>query len=291
MLNKILSSVRRNKASKIYKEFSIQQIMLDKEQYYEKRHELTSLVNHTHPKQVETELAIFDLMYSTKKDRMKKEDKAIADFFAKYQSLGLNNNQKNNFITEFKHLKKTYKHDTAYSIVIINDDLQDYDYESHYGKFEISRPCMSHFIGDPLIRPDLEKLAKEDGAIILDNKGNIIATNTYLVNVNPKTIPDSRLNLYIQDKERYDPRFYGFKQDVSTRHLSALGASYAIPGIIVYTLGENMDKTLDDNTPIIEYGQIRRYENGLITLSTLISEEKITFKNQAQIIEELKHEK
>lgn len=258
--------------------------MIDEDEYYEKRHELANFIKQIHPTQVGVELAIFDLLYNTKKERMSKENKAIKELYYRYKKSGFLDSEEQNFITDFKHLKKKYKHDTAYSIMLITGNLENYNYSKHYGKFKKNNACINEFIGDKKIFPNLELLAEQDGAIVLDNKGIIRSVNTYLVNIDFNTIPLSQLSLYDTTKERHDPKFYGFKQDVSTRHLSAIGASYVIPDVVTYTLGENMDKTIP-NYPKLEHGQIRRYESGLITLSTLFPEEKTTKKNQEYIIE------
>ena len=56
-----------------------------------------------------------------------------------------------------------------------------------------------------------------------------------------------------------DAKTYGFGERVTTRHYSALGASFHLEGLVTYTLSE-------------ESGNIRRYENGKISFSTLREE-------------------
>ena len=261
--------------------------MIDEEEYFERRHKLAEFVTAIHPNQVDVELAIFDLLYSTKKNRINKENEALEKLYLKIKN---ESPSILDFKTALKDYKTTFKHDTAYSIVLIYGNLEDYDYNKHYGKFKKNNSCINKYIGDKHILPNLELLAEQDGAIILDNKGMIQAVNTFLTNITFNSIPESQLHLYNNAKERSDPKFYGFKQDVSTRHLSAIGASYTMPKVITYTLGENMDKTTPEQTKI-EHGQIRRYELGLISLSTLFSEEKITTPNQKYLIETLNQAK
>ncbi|MGV8086430.1 MAG: hypothetical protein ACP5N1_02245 [Candidatus Woesearchaeota archaeon] len=264
--------------------------MIAEEEHYEKRHELREFLTKIHPNQIETELAIFDAIYHTKKERVRKENEAIAELYQKYSGPLAKKNEEQNFITDLKHFKKTYKHDTAFSILLITGNIEEYDYNKHYGKFKTNNYCIDKYIGDKQIIQNLETLSEQDGAIVLNNKGIILLTNAYLTNIDLNNIPETQLNMYDITKERNDPKFYGFKQDVSTRHLSAIRASYTIPAAVLYTLGENMDKRTPDQ-PKLEHGQIRRYEQGLITLSTLFLEEKTTHKNQKYLIEKNRLEK
>lgn len=263
--------------------------MIAEEEYFEKRHELIEFVSKIDPLRTGIELAIFDAIYSTKKERMQKEQNASIELYRKYKNISFDESEEQNFITDLKYYKKTYKHDTAFSILLIKGNTE-YEYTKHYGKFKKNSYCIGKNIADRSISHELELLSQQDGAIVLDNNGIILLTNTYLTNIDFNNIEESQLSMYNTTKERNDPKFYGFKQDVSTRHLSAIAASYSIPKSVVYTLGENMDKRTP-NRPKLEHGQIRRYENGLITLSTLFLEEKTTYKNQQYLIEKNSLEK
>jgi len=150
--------------------------------------------------------------------------------------------------------KEKYGHAPAY-IFVLNFDPNNPQHKEHsFGAMSgrSFRPCINRNINDQDIIEDIEKIAYEDNAVIIDKKGLILATNIQLVDVNPSAI------LGEFSKNSDDHKKFGFVHEVHSRHFSSLGASYHIPGSVVYTLGEA--------------GYIRRFEKGKITFSTVEQE-------------------
>jgi len=113
---------------------------------------------------------------------------------------------------------------------------------------------------------DLERIAYEDGAILLTNNGLIHSTNVQLQNVNPAEIYTSK-----RVKNEHKDKLFGFRQPVNTRHYSSLGASFHMFGTIIYTLGE-------------ESKQIRRFQQGIITFSTLKEENSLAKRRVKKLL-------
>lgn len=193
------------------------------------------------------ELSAYDVMIESIEDYTsnlsKNMDNLINDIMKNGQT------HKNTAVEEVKRIIVSFGHLPAY-IFVLNFDLSNIEHTKRVFKPNYERISVGKRLDDIKIKKDLQKIAYEDGAIIVDSTGRINCTNAQLVNVNPMDIP------YIDGKDPYET--IGFKTPVNTRHFSAVGASYHMPGCIVYVLGEQ--------------GHIRRFEKGKISFSTVKEE-------------------
>lgn len=149
-------------------------------------------------------------------------------------------------VAEVQSIIETFGHRPAY-IFVLNFDPDDPEHSERIFKPNRDRISVGKKLDDRTIAEDIQKIAYEDGAIIVDQDGRINSTNAQLVNVNPAEIP------YIDGKDPYET--IGFKLPVNTRHFSAIGASYHMPSCVVYVLGE--------------HGHIRRFDEGELSFSTV----------------------
>ena len=94
-----------------------------------------------------------------------------------------------------------------------------------------------------------------DGAILINNKGLVLASGVFLENIKAKEVA---LNLNPQKAEDLSAAF-GFKKKVHTRHLTAIASSYVLKNTTVFVISE-------------EDRSIRIFEKGRIIYSTIKGE-------------------
>jgi len=86
-----------------------------------------------------------------------------------------------------------------------------------------------------------------DGAILINNKGLVLASGVFLENIKAKEVA---LNLNPQKAEDLSAAF-GFKKKVHTRHLTAIASSYVLKNTTVFVISEE-----DRSLRIFEKGRI-----------------------------------
>ena len=94
-----------------------------------------------------------------------------------------------------------------------------------------------------------------DGAILINNKGLVLASGVFLENIKAKEVA---LHLNPQKAEDLSAAF-GFKKKVHTRHLTAIALSYVLKNTTVFVISE-------------EDRSIRIFEKGKIIYSTIKGE-------------------
>jgi hypothetical protein len=157
--------------------------------------------------------------------------------------------------SKFYSLITTFGHAPAY-IVCLNFD-PDSDHEKHRFRGETDHVFNEKLFMSKDIRMPLNELGYKDGAILVKPDGYIYTVRSQLTNIDPKEIV---LELNDDSLDVNDSVNYGFKEPVNVRHFSAIGASFHLKNTILYTLSE-------------ETGNIRRYEDGKISFSTLQDED------------------
>ena len=98
---------------------------------------------------------------------------------------------------------------------------------------------------------DIEKTVNFDGAILVDNAGNIVHSGVIIEGLRPKVIADKIHPGHFNDLSEQ----FGFKGKVHSRHLSAITASYMFKSTTVMTVSE-------------ENNSFHVYEGGRIVYST-----------------------
>jgi DNA integrity scanning protein DisA with diadenylate cyclase activity len=101
----------------------------------------------------------------------------------------------------------------------------------------------------------LAKTADFDGAILMSEKGEIIASGIYLEAMRPKRVAEILAPQHAADMSSA----LGFAKKVHARHMAAIAASYWLKGTTVFVVSE-------------EDGSIRIFENGRIIFSTISKE-------------------
>lgn len=139
-----------------------------------------------------------------------------------------------------------------------------YDKENKRHRRTIAEMCDNAFFGtkehitDEEIKDKMHEVREIDGAILVDNEGNILMGGVYFL-VNPifalKKIGISR------EDPRSLPERFGFKTQVGTRHISSISASYKMYNSFIFALSE-------------ETNLIRVFFNGKIFFSEI--EEEMT---------------
>ncbi len=98
---------------------------------------------------------------------------------------------------------------------------------------------------------DIETTINFDGAILIDEKGDIVHSGIIIEGLRPKVIADKINPGHFSDLSEQ----FGFKGKVHSRHLSAITASYIFKGTTVFTVSEENDS-------------FHVFENGKIIYST-----------------------
>lgn len=99
------------------------------------------------------------------------------------------------------------------------------------------------------------RMSDFDGAVILSNKGLIIASGVYLEKMEPKSVAAKVTEGKFSDLSEA----YGFSKKVHTRHLSGIACSYKLDNTTVFAVSE-------------EDGSLRAFEKGKIVFSTVKKE-------------------
>lgn len=101
----------------------------------------------------------------------------------------------------------------------------------------------------------LGQLADFDGAILMSEKGEIVASGIYLEAMQTKRVAE----LLAPDHAADMSAAFGFAKKVHTRHMAGIAASYWLKDTTVFVVSE-------------EDGSIRIFENGRIIYSTITRE-------------------
>ena len=169
-----------------------------------------------------------------------------------------------------------YGHAPAY-IFVLNFDPNNPKHKEHIFRGNYHRGCIGKHVSDPDIIPEIGKIAYEDSAILIKPTGIIYATNVQLVDVDPVDIYEkSQITQKTKDKD--SNKLYGFtEKEEGTRNYSSLGASFHLPGTVIYALGEK--------------GNIRRFQKGIITYSTIDEEQEIAKQRIEEVFKKLLQKK
>ena len=222
-------------------------LMVNTKMLLEKKANLESLLDVINPNGRSLELDVYDLMVNSIMDYNKKVKKEISEI-----------NKELDLEQSVLPLIKKYGHTPAY-IFLLNFDPHDESHKKHAFDGIHKRECISRHISDESVVPEIMKISYEDGAVLLDKKGFIYATNIKLEDVNPSAIINS-------NDEEITKELFGFHRgEVGKRHYSSIGASFHMKGTVVYTLGEE--------------GHITRFENGKIIFSTVDEENSVNIRD------------
>jgi len=115
---------------------------------------------------------------------------------------------------------------------------------------------VGNYIGDRERFGDLVEIAKKDNATVTDDLGTVLAHGVYIDNPEVKKLLIERSSDHPKFARGW--QILGFKVPVNARHFSAMGGSYEL-GTPITTYSE-------------ETGDIRRFENGDITYSSVPDE-------------------
>lgn len=210
------------------------------------------------------ELTVYDLFTKVREryeDGLKKDLKKFATSIGKYaESSPPEISMEYEIGSHFFGMLSKYGHAPAY-IVVLNFDPNNKEHREHIfvtnPEKSYKRYCIGKRVSDPEIFEDFEKIGHEDNAVLIKKDGIINAANVLLVNVSAAEIPAAKSAR--NQEEVYE--ILGFATDVHARNLSAIGASYHM-NIPIYVLSEYLHV-------------VRRFENGVITFSTLDKENEI----------------
>ncbi len=84
---------------------------------------------------------------------------------------------------------------------------------------------------------DIETTINFDGAILVDNRGNIVHSGIIIEGLRPRVIADKIRPGHFKDLSEQ----FGFGEKVHSRHLSAITCSYIFKGTTVMTVSEESD--------------------------------------------------
>lgn len=258
--------------------------MLNTEQFKVKKHELRESLAILNPEGAKQELEMYNFILQVCENYNKRMSVSIEDLFRPLDEAIFERRAyeeisaiESSIKDELPYWKMAHRHDPAFIIAKNFNSDPNYNYEKHFSKEEKLENVVGKHYLDSLVKLHLELISYEDGAIILDSKDNVLATHVHLINLNPDAIVKKQYaegGVYPGYGQK-NPRFFGFRQNVNTRHLSALYASF-LPGVITYTLGERIEKfeivNFERKLKSVDDGHIRRYQDGLITFSTFDKE-------------------
>ena len=247
--------------------------MIDVERFRIKKHDLRAILSEINAKDCSYELKTYDLIVNVceKNNNMVKADQnKLFEPIMNAKSLEEIPTLVEDCKQESLYWKMSYRHDPAY-IIINNFGIDpNFNYEKHLGRFIKDKDIVGEYFLNPKILCKIETLAYEDGATLNDKEKKVFATHAHIINLDPEVLIKTH---YVKGVwygcGPDNPKYFGFRQNVNTRHLSALIASFHFPQSVIYTLGERIEVKDDiGNLTRVEDGHIRRYENGLITFST-----------------------
>ena len=217
---------------------------------------LEKIIDEVNPDQKELELNTYEMMSSARMDYisgLEKELELEIDNLIKSKPEEYNSFRRFRTRSRFLSWISKFGHAPAY-IVALNFDPES-KHQNHRFQGDLDNLFHGKNLGLSGLQMPLKELGYKDGAILVKNDGTIYAVRAQITNVDPKAIFNGG-----NKSDLNNPHIYGFKEPVNVRHFSALGASYHLNGLIAYTLSE-------------ETGNIRRFENGKITFSTLQDED------------------
>ncbi|MFH1505589.1 MAG: hypothetical protein ABIE94_01215 [archaeon] len=204
------------------------------------RRELEQILKAEGSEYAESEIAIYNLFQRTKTnyDRQVRQDlRSTLSNHKRDGTLSITDELMDDVLT----WKDRVAHRPAY-IVVLGVNPDDPEHRAHLLNGRYEGACIGKKVGDPKIAKELEKIAYQDGAILVGKDGAILGTNVQLVNVNPMEIfldrYDGALPEGVSCKD-----LCGFKGVANTRQYSSIAASYQLPGVVVYTLGEETGVT------------------------------------------------
>jgi hypothetical protein len=116
---------------------------------------------------------------------------------------------------------------------------------------------------NPLLSKELRKIAYQDGASVFDLGGKLVAKKVLLDNLNLNSIIEKN-SKYYDSSSSVNEKMGFLDDDVNARNKNSLAFSYHVPDSVVYVLTAS--------------GNIRRFENGEITHSTIKEESKMYCK-------------
>jgi hypothetical protein len=247
--------------------------MIDVEKFKIKRHDLKDIVQQLNPTSYNHELKTYDFIINVCEKNNSRVNSDLEEIFGDIKLI--------KDVSELPELlesvkkdslrwKTEHKHDPAFFIVHNFGVEKEYNYKRHLSRFVDDNNIRGKYYLNPQIIAKIENLAYEDGAMLIDENQNIVYTHAHIINLNPpalieKYYPETLRKNYNPN----NPKYFGFRQELNTRHLSALYASFHFPNSIIYTLGERLDVRDEIGKLLsIDDGHIRRYEDGLITFST-----------------------
>lgn len=247
--------------------------MIDTERFKIKKHDLREIVRELNPSSYAHELKTYDFIVNVCDKENSKVGSDLEGIFNDLKSikdLSELPEAVKDIKEELFYWKTKHKHDPAFFIVHNFGVDKGYNYQRHLSRFVTDDQICGKYYLDPEIIGKMENLAYEDGAILIDDNQKVMHTHAHIINLNPialieKHYPETLRKTYHPN----NPKYFGFRQELNTRHLSALYASFHFPNSIIYTLGERLDiRDEDGKLSHIDDGHIRRYEDGLITFST-----------------------
>lgn len=99
------------------------------------------------------------------------------------------------------------------------------------------------------------ELSYFDGAVLMNPRGEMIASGVYVENIHPKEVAQEIAPAKAEDLSEA----FGFMKKVHTRHLTGIACSHVLQGTTVYAISE-------------EHEALRIFEKGKIIYSTIRSE-------------------
>jgi hypothetical protein len=212
----------------------------------------------------ENEMYIFDMMvglrglYDNMFAAKKKLDSTLAAAVSEKQKGNVASGTLDNILDAYSEISELSRksgsdwdkpHAPAFIVVLAYDDSNPSHKKNVYNGVWFSQKVK---VGTPEFRYFFRDTAYQDGAVLIDRNGYVVAKNIQLT-ANPHEILKSAN--YRRGSSGKGANALGFKDPhVNTRHNSALAASHEMEGTVIYTLGE-------------ETGHIRRMQ-GRITHST-----------------------
>ncbi|MDO8481225.1 MAG: hypothetical protein Q7S65_05450 [Nanoarchaeota archaeon] len=198
----------------------------------------------------ELELAVYDMCIQARAHYLRDMSRELEEILASTPEA-----QKRQALLDWN---ESYGHAPAYIFVLNFDPANPVHNQKTFGGKLLQReerPALGRKvdINDEVCFRDMKRVAYEDNAVLVQVDGTVYGTNVELVEINPQRILTERSSTPGTLQEQL-----GFRQQVNSRHLYSIGASFEMPGTVVYTLGEG--------------GNIRRFEKGGITFSTVRGE-------------------
>lgn len=266
--------------------------MIDTERFKIKKHDLKEIVQTLNPSKYTHELKMYDFIINMCEKNNSKITSDLEEIFkdtCPVKEISELPEIVEDIKEELFYWKAKHKHDPAFFIVHNFGMDKNYDYKRYLSRFVEDENMAGKYYLDPQTINRVENLAYEDGATLIDENQMIVYTHAHIINLDPHALIEKHYKETLRKNYNpNNPKYFGFRQELNTRHLSALYASFHFPNSIVYTLGERLE-VRDENGKLshIDNGHIRRYEDGLITFSTY-DREMDTVKRSLNILKKIK---